>query len=604
MSSTHNSELRSRWKKVDRSRAVGGIRRRFTQLFPSPTQLKYLSNYLSRKEVRALRIAGTVIVLSLILMGVQFTRDFVVRIPDDGGEYTEALVGSPKFVNPILAQTNDTDLDLVTLIFTGLMKPGEGGTMAPDVAEKVDISEDQKEYTFTLRQDVFFHNGQQLTADDVQFTYQSILDPAFRSPLRTRFQGVGFQKIDDFTIKFILQEPFAPFLEAMTFGILPQHLWQQVDPENAVLASYNLEPTGTGPFAYNGFTRNSSGKILSYTLKRNESYYGGHVSIDSVVFKFYDSFDSAILAVTEKKVDGVRFVPKSQRADVKKANSNIEFTSLRLPQYTAVFFNQTNALLKNHDVREALALATDKDRIIREALENEGEAIHAPILPGYVGYNPEIRIYGYDIEAAKRLLEEKGWKLAEPVEPAKPVRWKDSVELAFTISTLDQPEYLQAIEILKESWEEIGVRVEVKTYSSEEILPDVIKPRSYDALLFGEIVGNDPDPYPFWHSSQSKDPGLNLAIFYNRSVDQLLEEARKTNDVEQRRPKYLHFQNILADELPAIFLYNPTYSYGIHKKIKGIEKNIYITEPADRFRKIPQWYIKTDLRVQFDRQAE
>ncbi|MBI2426932.1 MAG: hypothetical protein HYV34_03710, partial [Candidatus Kerfeldbacteria bacterium] len=181
---THNSELRNRWKKIDRSRAVGGIRRRLARLFPSPTQLKYLSNYLSRKEVRTLRIASTVIVLSFILMGVQFTRDFVVRTPEDGGEYTEALVGSPKFVNPILAQTNDTDLDLVTLIFTGLMKPGDGGTMTPDVAEKVDVSEDQKEYTFTLRQDVFFHDGQQLTAEDVQFTFQSILDPAFRSPLR------------------------------------------------------------------------------------------------------------------------------------------------------------------------------------------------------------------------------------------------------------------------------------------------------------------------------------------------------------------------------------------------------------------------------------
>lgn len=602
--------------------------------------MKYLKNYLTRTERLVLRIATMFIVLSLIVFGVQFTRDFVVAVPENGGIYVEALVGSPRFVNPILSQTNDTDRDLTALIFSGLVRPGKDGKMIPDIAESFEISEDQKTYTFHLRRDVTFHDGAQLTANDVQLTFQNILDPAFRSPLRSHFQGVGLQKIDDFTVQFVLNEPFAPFLESVTFGILPEDIWSGIPAENALLSDYNLKPVGTGPYIFSVFKKNTSGVILSYTLKRNEAYYGEKPHIEQLEFKFYDSLSAATEAITNKKVDGIRFIPKSGRSDIKKKNDNIRFASLRLPQYTAIFFNQTNSLVKLPEVRQALALGIDKERIIREVLDNEGEVIDAPILPGFVGYNPEIRTYPYNLEEARKLLEDKGWKFpAEPpaetptaspespatspsaenaeqtndssenaaaaeqpaeAEPSFPVRVKDGKELALAISTIDQPEYLKTIEIIRESWKELGVRLDVKTYSNDDILRDVIKPRNYEAILFGEIVGFDPDPYPFWHSSQSKDPGLNLAVFYNRDVDQLLEEARQTNDEEQRRLKYLHFGNILADALPAIFLYNPSYTYAVHKKVKGIDENLYISEPSDRFRSISKWYIKTSYRLKFD----
>lgn len=616
----------------------------YARLFPfvpSKEQIKYLSNYLTQRERRIVRIATTFIALSLIVLGVQFTRDFVVATPKPGGTYVEALVGSPRFVNPILSQTNDTDRDLTALLFSGLVRPGKDGKMEPDIAESFEISEDQKTYTFHLRRDVTFHHGAQLTANDVQFTFQNILDPAFRSPLRSHFQGVGLQKVDDFTVQFILNEPFTPFLESLKFGILPEDIWSEIPAENALLTDYNLKPFGTGPYAFDTFKKSKAGAILSYTLKRNEAYYGQKPYIETLEFKFYDSLAGATEAVSEKQVDGIRFVPRTDRADLKKKNDDTRFTSLRLPQYTAIFFNQTNSLVKLPEVRQALALGIDKERIIREVFDNEGEVIHGPILPGFVGYNPDIRKYDFNLEEAKKILEDKGWKFpaeppaAVPEQPAPespppaeteenttntnesaensleaeepapaeesfPVRMKDGKELALAISTIDQPEYLKTIDIIRESWKELGVRLDVKTYTNEDILRLVIKPRDYEAILFGEIVGFDPDPYPFWHSSQSKDPGLNLAVFYNKDVDQLLEEARQTNDDEQRRLKYLHFGNILADELPAIFLYNPTYTYALHKKVKGIDEDLYISEPSDRFRTISNWYIKTNYRLKFN----
>jgi len=239
-------------------------------------------------------------------------------------------------------------------------------------------------------------------------------------------------------------------------------------------------------------------------------------------------------------------------------------------------------------------LSINKEEIIQEALSGEGEIINGPILPGYIGYNPEIKKYQFDLEAAKKELEDAGWVYPQTAEgePPAQVRVKGEAELAFAISTIDQQEYLKTVEIIKEAWQTIGVRVETKIYSTKDIQKKVIKPRAYEALLFGEIIGTDPDPYPFWHSSQSRDPGLNLAVFYNKDIDQLLEEARKTNDEEQRRMKYLHFQNILADEIPAIFLYNSIYTYGLNNKIKGREGK-YITVPSNRFSGIENWYINT-----------
>jgi len=561
---------------------------------PSFRQLKYISHYLSKKERIISQIAFLVFAASLIFALVRIYQYFTVPVPQSGGEYTEALIGAPKYINPILSQTNDTDMDLARLTFSGLMKVSPDQELVSDLAERYEISEDHKAYTFYLRKDVRFHDGDDLTADDVIFTFESIQDPEFKSPLYLNFKGVGIERVDDYTVRFILQEPFIPFLSSLTFGILPVHIWQEVPPENASLADYNLRPVGSGPYQFKSLVKDKNGNIKSYELVRYDNYYANIPHIEKLYFKFYPDVNSALDSIENKNVDGISFVPNDKKEEIEKKNSKVNYQALRLPQYTAIFFNQENKLLKTKEVREALALSVDKEKIIREALNGEGDIIHGPILPGYIGYNPEIKKYQFDLEAAKKELEDAGWVYPETAEgePPAQVRAKNGAELAFAISTIDQPEYLKTVEIIEEAWEAIGVHVETKIYSAKDVQKKVIKTRAYEALLFGEIIGTDPDPYPFWHSSQSRDPGLNLAVFYNKDIDQLLEEARKTNDEEQRRLKYLHFQNILADEIPAIFLYNPIYTYGLNNKIKGSEGR-YITVPSDRFSGVENWYIKT-----------
>ncbi|OGY79430.1 MAG: hypothetical protein A3B74_01160 [Candidatus Kerfeldbacteria bacterium RIFCSPHIGHO2_02_FULL_42_14] len=556
---------------------------------PRFAQLKYLFVVFSPRERLSFFLAFFIFVAALLGIGTRYYLRNTFVVPIAGGEYSEALVGKPEYVNPILSQTSDVDADITRLVFSSLFTFDVNQNLIPDLVNTYALSEDQRTYTFYLRQDATWHDGVTLTADDVIFTILSIQDPEFQSPLLPSLRGVQVNKIDDFTFNMTLTEPFAPFLSGFTFGILPEHLWYDIPPANARLAQLNLKPIGSGLFRFDTLVKDKAGVITSYTLVRNDSYYGQKPYLERVHFALFPDIFSALEAIRKKEVDGLGFIPKSERNILVNKNKNLEFYSLHLPQYSAVFFNQKNSLLADKQIRKALVYGFDRERIIREALVGDGDVIYTPILPGYIGHNAEVEKYGYDPERAKKILDEAGWVFLD----GDAVRHKNGKELAFAITTVDQPEYVATANILKESWEKLAIRVELNIISQAEMQSKIIKPRAYEALLFGEIVGIDPDPYPFWHSSQSKHPGLNLAVFFNKNVDKLLEEARKTSDAEQRRLKYLHFQNILADELPAIFLYNPFYTYAVSQDVRGVASR-YITTPSDRFRDIVEWYRKTE----------
>lgn len=566
---------------------------------PSWEQTKYFYKVLPKKE-RIIAYAASVLLAASVvgLLGYAYFSN-TEAMPENGGEYTEALVGYPEHINPILAQTNDVDMDLSRLIFSGLFKYNENQELVPDLVETYEMSEDQKEYSFKIREGVVWHDGEPLTADDVVFTISAIQDENFQSPLLPSLRGVGVEKVDDHNFKLFLKEPFAPFLSTLTFGIMPKHIWYDaysVSAKNVLLTEYNIKPIGSGPYRFKKLVKDRDGNIKSFHLEKNENYFGRLPYIENLNFIFYPDMSAAVEAAGSKKAEGLAFVPYEDQEELHKMNRKLEFHSLRLPQYTALFFNQKEGddnVLAYKAVREALAHAVPRKKIIEQVLGGNGEPIFAPILPGYVGYNPEIKKYDHDPKQAREILKEGGWTKKEGEE----YRSRNDRILEFTVVTVDQPESIQALDMLKEEWEELGMKININTYSVEDIQAEIIKGRDYEALLFGEIVGTDPDPYPFWHSSQDEHPGLNLAIPYKRlkDVDQLLEEARVATEDEERAKKYYHFQNILADEIPAIFLYNPHYTYAVHKKVKGMESQ-YITTPSDRFAGIDRWYIKTDRK--------
>ncbi len=530
------------------------------------------------------------VVVFLVALGTLGTRLYLHQtkpVPIVGGEYTEGLVGNPAYINPVLAQSNDVDLDISRLVYSGLFRYDRDRTIVPDLAESYTISEDQKTYTIKLRADVKWHDGQPLSSEDVLLTIDDIQNSEIKSPLAGNLRGVTAEAPDETTIVLTLKEPFAPFLSSLTFGILPAHIWSDIPPQSFHLAEANLKPVGTGPYRFKSLKKDRSGSIKSYTLERNASFYRRPPYVELITFKFFANLDSLVQAGEKKNVEGVGYIPKESKDKIEK-NKTIQAHLLHLPQYTAIFLNQKNQLLKTLEIKQAMAYAINKLEIIDQVLGGEGEQIHAPILPGFLGYNPEIRKYEFDPAKAIETLDQAGWALPE----GSTIRKKGDQELQLALTTIDQPDFVATANLIKGYWQKVGIGVELRIIDPSRIEKFVIKPRDFEALLVGEIVGTDPDPYSFWHSSQGRDPGLNLSVYVNKSVDQLLEEARKTTDPEQRRMKYLHFQNILADELPALFLYNPTYTYGLNKKVKGFDLT-QLTVPADRFTNIEDWYIKT-----------
>ncbi|RJR31392.1 peptide ABC transporter substrate-binding protein [Candidatus Parcubacteria bacterium] len=613
---------------------------------PNLSQLKHLKKIISKKELWLIRICFLIIVASVGFLGLGFYLGNFRPVPITGGTYTEALVGAPQYINPLLAQTNDVDRDISRLVFSGLLKYDKNLSLVPDLASDYKISDDQKTYTFNLKKNIKWHDGTPFTVDDVIFTVQSIMDPDFRSPLLSAFKGVTVSKINDEQIAFILPEPFPSFVEALNFGILPEHIWQDVPPINATLNEYNIKPVGTGPWKFKKLSKDNFGNIKSYTLERNETYYGKQPYLSEINFKFYQDFDSAVSALKNKIVEGISYLPKRLKKEL-SASTGINYNSFSLPQYTAVFFNQKqNEFLKEKDVRLSLSMAVDKTKILSDALHLEGEIIGGPIPADFPGYNPALEKIAYNQEQAAAALDTAGWKRinqeeykqlmleefnkmktaeakekpeAELTEEEKKsaeeslkneqeeyiavkfnpsqefYRVKDGKILEITLTTVDQSENVKAAELIAGFWEKIGVKTVLELVSSSKISRETIKTRNYQALLYGEILGADPDPFPFWHSSQSQDPGLNLAVFSNRHVDDILEEARTTNDLQKKHELYSQFEKIIVTEIPAIFLYNPTYTYVIGKNIKGIDISRIIV-PSDRFNNLDGWYVKTKMK--------
>ena len=564
---------------------------------PTWRQIRHLPEVLSSSDSFRLRLGICLFGLGLALVGGGFYFSHTQMGPSVGGVITEGVVGTPHSLNPILALSNDVDNDLTRLMFSRLFTTDGGGRVVPDLVENYGVSPDQKTYTFTLRDGVRWHDDQALTADDVLFTFSLIQDPAWKSPLQGFFKDVTVEKSDDITIKVTLKEPYAQFLSHLTFGILPRHVWKDVNPRDAQATEANLKPVGSGPFRFDDLRRDKRGFILNYTLARNASYYRPAPYIEKVTFQFYQDYGGALEALRKRRVDSLSFVPRDKREEL-KTQSHVVPVSLELPQVTAVFFNpRQNEILKDKDVRRALTMSIDKGRILFDVLDGDGHPVDHLVLPGMsatstmpVPYNPV---------AAAALLDALGWK----IDPSDGLRKKAPADaksktpsppelLTLALTTVDQPESLKTATIIKNGWAALGVDVTINAVPASEVHRTVIRPRQYDALLYGQLLGSDLDPYPFWHSSQIQDPGLNLAMFGDRQADDALEAARRTSDPTVRQQSYGKFLSVLTEQQPAAFLYSPSYTYAIPAELKGFGGS-RVNDPSDRFATVTSWYLKT-----------
>lgn len=539
-----------------------------------------------------------IFILSAVFILSNINKLFLVEVPAHGGSFIEGIVGSPRFINPLL-ENSDTDRDLTALVYSGLLKATPSGELIEDLAESYTISEDGFIYDFILKDDIFFHDGTPVTADDVVFTVQKAQDSNLKSTKRASWDGIVVEKINEKEIRFILKQPYGPFLENTTLGILPKHIWVKAGTGQFSFSKFNNEPVGSGPYKIKKIKYNSGGTPESYEFESFSKYALGEPFISNIKIIFYSSESELIEGYKKGEVGGINSISPDKLGELEKMGARIERSPL--PRIFAVFFNQNEAqVFANKEVRQALDIALDKKKIVQEVLGGYGTDISGPIPPRVLKQSREkIREQQKTIHPDERkdlaieILENGGWIFSEELNVWEKKTKKTESQLRFSISTSDTPELKAAAEIIVSQWRALGVDVDLKVFEAGDLNQNVIRPRKYDALLFGEIISRELDLFAFWHSSQRNDPGLNIALYANITADKLLEEARTATDRNVMIDNYRKFEDEVDEDVPAVFVYAPDFIYITPKNIKAFELGA-VTTPSERFLNIHQWYIETD----------
>lgn len=560
-------------------------------------KIKVIVAHLSATEKTILGVLFFIILISgYIVLNTYLNNNFKTIIPDTGGHLIEGSVGSPRFINPLLA-TSETDKDLVVLIYSGLMRMDNKGALVPDLADTVEVSEDGLQYTFHISATATFHDDTPVTADDVIFTINKAKDPELKSPKRSNWEGVLVERVDDKTVRFTLNQAYEPFLKNTTLGILPRHIWEGVTSSEFAFSVYNSNPIGSGPYQITKITRDSVGIPKTYTLGSFKEFILGTPYINTITFRFTKNEDELIELYKDGKIETLHGISPEKAKKLQDEGFNIKTTSL--PRVFGIFFNQDKAnVLASNSVRTALNLAAPKEDIVNNVLFGFGETINSPVPNIFKTDNEESIETQYMTEEeriteAQNILEDAGWKKNEQGVYATETKEDGKRLLSFSIATSNIKELTDAANKTAEVWNKVGAQVDVKVYDPNDFNQNIIRQRNYDAILFGLVVGKPSDLYAFWHSSQRNDPGLNISGYANITTDDILEKIRTLSSESDIQADLLKFESEIKKDSPAVLLYSPKFIYSVPDKIKGNEINHLVTAD-ERFVDVYKWYINTE----------
>ena len=655
--------------------------------FPKLSQWKQIGKLLKKSEKITLIVLFLIAIVSLAVLCISLYINNTKEAPAQGGTFVEGIVGQPRFLNPIYGEVNDVDRTINSLVFSGLESYDKNGNIVNDLALSYKISDDGKTYDFILKDNIFWHDGVKLTVNDIIFTIKTIQNSDYKSPLRVNWIDVDIEKTSDRSLSFKLKNPYNSFSENTTVKIIPEHIWQNILPENFALSAYNLKPIGSGPYRFDSVKQSDLGFIDNFNLTSNHKYFTQVPYISNISFQFFNNKEDLIKAANQNTIDGFSLAPldNNEALAENKITQNWSKTEkfsvypFILPRYFAVFFNtQKQKILSDLNLRQSLSYLTNKQDIaksISDLYKTKVAIVASPILPDFFGFAQPTKNYNLNVDTAKSFLDKSGFVDSGNGQRAKPIKktpafqfksylslkskntevselqkclaklgfggdLKDETNgtygkptetavtnfqvkylpdakptgevgkgtrtklnqlclsnpdtsqvLKITLVTIDQPQLVQTANILKEEWQKIGFLVQLYIADPQD-LKKIIKDRNYDALLYGQALGAMPDLYPFWHSTQISDPGLNLSEYQDKDVDALLKDARENLDSKIAKQDSEKLQDKIIQDAPALFLYNPDYVYWASDLVKGISIN-KITDPSKRFSDIQNWYIKT-----------
>jgi peptide/nickel transport system substrate-binding protein len=527
------------------------------------------------------------LVVSLLGLQVQRSGLCTEHVPSPGGKLAEGIIGQPQFLNPLLDDANPVDSELADLIFDGLTRYGEDGQLEPALASDWQFSEDGLTVTFRLRDDVVWHDGRPFTAADVAFTYGLLQNESIESPeaVRDLWSSITINVLDDEQIEFVLPQPYAPFLEATTRGILPEHVLTDAPAGALGEQAFNRSPVGTGPFLV--APGNDWQQVGFLRLVPNPNYWREGVQLDVLEYRFYEDTDALAAAYELGDIQAISGVQSNGLKQIAILPEIRLFTTVA-PRVTQLIFNLSESgapAVRSLEVRKALAQAVDRDALVDEVLNGQGVPLEGPYLPTSWAYNPgNLTAYTYDSAAAGARLDGAGWTRPE----GEATRFRDGEGLTLRLLVSDEGAHQALANEIAKQWAEVGIQGELVVVPVSEMRAALTQ-RQFDVALVDVEPPGDPDLYDFW-SQEAIVAGQNFGAWDHRWASEALEAGRQLAAVEERQPYYDAFMRFYDEELPALTLFQHVYTYGISESVNDVEIGP-IFSPRDRYETLSQWFL-------------
>ncbi len=527
-------------------------------------------------------LLGALLALS---SGVLLYFFYTKEVPSPGGVYHEGIAGSPMHLNPLLASFNETDQDITSLLYSGLTRVDQQGRVAPDLASEWESSADATTYTFKLRENALWHDRRPVRVEDILFSIKLIQSPDFQGnpELAALWQQVRAEKIDDQTVRLVVDQPFAPLLTYTSLGILPQHLYDGIAPEDMTDALKAPSPVGSGPF------RIKEANLAQVVMEANPDAYLGRPFLDEIRFSFMRDDQALAAALNALEVEGGLLRPSVGRETIERVRQNEALTLYTAPRasYTVLFINTNNPIFQPKAMRQALAYSLDRQLLVNQTVSGLGLVANSPLPFNSWAHQADADWYPYDPVKAAELFDQEGWRTN-----ASGLRMKDGQPLKFTLYTNDDLLRVATGEELARQLKAVGLQPDFAYSGPSGLLQNFLLPRRYETIIYGIDPGVDPDPYPLWHSSQAGGEGLNVSTIDNPKMDDLLQRGRSTTDMDEREALYDQFQTLFKEEVPSIPLYHPLYTYAVDQSVRGIGL-AGLFAPSSRFYNVREWYKET-----------
>jgi peptide/nickel transport system substrate-binding protein len=503
--------------------------------------------------------------------------------PAYGDALITGSIGEPSILIPMLAGDSASH-DVAGLVFNGLIKYDTDLSIIGDLAGSWEISPDGLVITFHLRKGVKWTDGVEFTADDVMFGYKKIIDDKTPTPYKEDYLQVKEAEVlDKYTFRVTYEKPFAPALSSWgNLVVLPKHL---LEGKDITKSDFARNPVGMGPYILNKWT--SGQEVI---LDSNRNYFEGRPYIDRYVYKIIPDPATMFLELQAGGIDMMGLTPIQYTKQTNTKFFKENFQKFRYPvfSYTYMGFNLKHPWFKDKRVRQAIAYAIDKGEIVDVVLFGLGSPATGPYVPNTWVYNPDVKKYDYDLNKSKKLLKEAGWEDTD----GDGILDKDGKKFEFSVLTnMGNRSREQTATIIQYRLKKIGIKMNIRVLEWSTFINEFIDKRRFETVILGWSIGIDPDQYDIWHSSKTREKEFNFVSYNNPEVDALLEKGRRTFNIEERKKAYYRIQEILADEVPYIFLYVPDATPIVSSRFKGIKPaTIGISY------NLPKWYVPKNLQ--------